>query len=63
LGKPDHGKEEKRQKARPDPKTPFTSPYYSHILLGISTVATQRHYQLMLVINEKTSYSAFYHRL
>jgi LacI family transcriptional regulator len=40
----------------------FTSPYYSHILLGISTVATQRHYQLMLVINEKTSYSAFYHR-
>jgi LacI family transcriptional regulator len=40
----------------------FTSPYYSHILLGISSVATQRHYQLMLAINEKTSYAAFYHR-
>lgn len=40
----------------------FTSPYYSHILLGISSVATKRHYQLMLVINEKTSYAAFYHR-
>ena len=40
----------------------FTSPYYSHILLGISSVATRRHYQLMLVINEQKSYAAFYHR-
>lgn len=40
----------------------FTSPYYSHILLGISSVATRRHYQLMLVINEQQSYAAFYHR-
>lgn len=40
----------------------FTSPYYSHILLGVSTVATQHHYQLMLVINEQESYAAFYHR-
>ncbi len=40
----------------------FTSPYYSHILLGISAVATQRGYQLMLVINEQKSYAAFYHR-
>ena len=40
----------------------FTSPYYSHILLGISAVATQKGYQLMLVINEQKSYSAFYHR-
>ncbi|MCF8043801.1 MAG: LacI family transcriptional regulator [Desulfarculaceae bacterium] len=40
----------------------FTSPYYSHILLGISAVVTQRGYQLMLVINEQKSYAAFYHR-
>lgn len=40
----------------------FTSPYYSHILLGISAVVTQRGYQLMLVINERKSYAAFYHR-
>ena len=40
----------------------FTSPYYSHILLGISAVATQKGYQLMLAINEQKSYAAFYHR-
>ena len=40
----------------------FTSPYYSHILLGISAVTTQRGYQIMLVINEQKSYAAFYHR-
>ena len=40
----------------------FSSPYYSHILLGISSVATQRGYQLMLVINEQTNYAAFYQR-
>ena len=40
----------------------FTSPYYSHIMLGISAVATQRGYQLMLVINEQNNYASFYHR-
>ena len=40
----------------------FTSPYYSHILLGISAVATQRGYQLMLVINEQQSYASYYQR-
>ena len=40
----------------------FSSPYYSHILLGISAVATQKGYQIMLVINEQKSYAAFYHR-
>ncbi|MBU1154810.1 MAG: LacI family transcriptional regulator [Proteobacteria bacterium] len=40
----------------------FTSPYYSHILLGISAVVTERGYQVMLVINERKSYAAFYHR-
>lgn len=40
----------------------FTSPYHSHILLGISSAANARHYQLMLVINEQNSYAAFYHR-
>lgn len=40
----------------------FTSPYYSHILLGISAVVTRRGYQLMLAINEQQSYAAFYHR-
>ena len=40
----------------------FTSPYYSHIFLGISTVLTQRGYHLMLIINEQNSYAAFYHR-
>lgn len=40
----------------------FTSPYYSHILLGISSMATQRGYQLMLIINEKNSYAIPYHR-
>ncbi len=40
----------------------FSSPYYSHMLLGISAVATQKGYQIMLVINEQKSYAAFYHR-
>ena len=40
----------------------FTSPYHSHILLGISSVATKRHYQLMLALNEQGSYASFYHR-
>lgn len=40
----------------------FTSPYYSHILLGISAVLTQRGYHLMLIINEQNSYAAFYRR-
>jgi len=40
----------------------FTSPYYSHMFLGISAVLTQRGYHLMLVINEQNSYAAFYHR-
>jgi LacI family transcriptional regulator len=40
----------------------FSSPYYSHMLLGISTVATRQGYQIMLVLNEQKSYAAFYHR-
>jgi LacI family transcriptional regulator len=40
----------------------FQNPFYSHILLGLSTVASENDYRLMLALNEKTDYAALYHR-
>jgi LacI family transcriptional regulator len=40
----------------------FQNPYFSHILLGLSTVAKQHGYNLMLNINEKKSYISLYNR-
>lgn len=40
----------------------FQNPYFSHILLGLSTVAKQHGYSLMLNINEKRSYVSLYNR-
>jgi LacI family transcriptional regulator len=40
----------------------FQNPYYSHMLLGLSTVASENDYRLMLALNEKTSHAALYQR-
>lgn len=40
----------------------FQNPYYSHVLLGLSSVATEHDYRLMLSINEQDSYASLYHR-
>ena len=40
----------------------FQNPYYSHVLLGLSAVATQNDYRLMLSINEQGSYVSLHHR-
>ncbi len=40
----------------------FQNPYYSHVLLGLSSVAAENDYRIMLSINEQESYSALYHR-
>lgn len=40
----------------------FQNPFYSHMLMGLSTVASENDYRLMLALNEKTSYAALYHR-
>ncbi len=40
----------------------FQNPYYSHMLLGLSTVASEHDYRLMLALNKRTSYAALYHR-
>ena len=40
----------------------FQNPYYSHMLLGLSAVANQSGYNLMLAINEQRSYASLYHR-
>lgn len=40
----------------------FQNPFYSQLLLGISAVATQHDYNLMLSINEKKSYISLYFR-
>ncbi len=39
----------------------FQNPYYSHMLLGLSSVANDLGYHLMLVINQKQSYASLYH--
>lgn len=40
----------------------FQNPFYSHILLGLSQVANQNDYNLMLSINSQESYASLYHR-
>ncbi|MCE5282489.1 MAG: LacI family transcriptional regulator [Deltaproteobacteria bacterium] len=40
----------------------FQNPYYNQVLMGISEVATQHGYNLMLSINEKKSYVDLYFR-
>ncbi|KMY67679.1 hypothetical protein AAU61_07230 [Desulfocarbo indianensis] len=40
----------------------FQNPYFSHMLLGLSAVASRHDYNLMLTINEKKSYVSLYHR-
>jgi len=40
----------------------FQNPYFSYILLGLSSVAREHGYNLMLYINEKKSYASFHHR-
>ena len=40
----------------------FQNPFYSHILLGLSTVANSRDYQLMLSINNKVDIASLYYR-
>ncbi|MFH2127543.1 MAG: LacI family DNA-binding transcriptional regulator, partial [Pseudomonadota bacterium] len=39
----------------------FQNPYYSHMLLGLSSVANDMGYHLMLVINQQQSYASLYH--
>lgn len=43
-------------------KFAFQNPYFSQVLLGISEVATNQKYNLMLSIHEKKSYTALYLR-
>ena len=38
----------------------FQNPFYSHMLLGLGTVATRHDYRLMLSISERESYAAMY---
>ena len=40
----------------------FQNPYFSHILLGLSSVAERRGYNLMLSINQQKSYVSLYNR-
>ncbi|MCB2190280.1 MAG: LacI family transcriptional regulator [Deltaproteobacteria bacterium] len=40
----------------------FQNPYYSHMLLGLSSVANDMGYNLMLVINQQESHATLYHR-
>lgn len=39
----------------------FQNPYYSHMLLGLSSVANDMGYHLMLVINQQQSYASLFH--
>jgi LacI family transcriptional regulator len=39
----------------------FQNPYFSHMLLGLSSVANDMGYHLMLVINQQQSYASLYH--
>lgn len=40
----------------------FQNPYYSHMLMGLSAVASEHDYRLMLALNEQTNYAALYYR-
>jgi len=40
----------------------FQSPFYNHILMGVSTYARQHGYHLMLGIHETESYATLYYR-
>ena len=40
----------------------FRSPFYNHVLLGISSMARRHDYHLMLSINEQKSYTSLYYR-
>ena len=40
----------------------FQNPYYSHMLMGLSTVASRHDYRLLLALNEQTNYGALYYR-
>lgn len=40
----------------------FQNPFYTHMLTGISHVAQECGYQIMLAIGEQSSYAAMYHR-
>jgi len=40
----------------------FQNPFYTHMLMGISDVAQEFGYQIMLAIGEQSSYAAMYHR-
>lgn len=40
----------------------FQNPYYSHMLMGLSQVANEADYQLMLSLGAQASYTEMYHR-
>ena len=40
----------------------FQSPFYNHVLLGLSDMASRHDYNLMLNINDRRSYTSFYYR-
>ena len=40
----------------------FQNPFYSNMLLGLSTVTTKHNYQLVLSINDQNSYVSLYQR-
>ncbi|MCF8033644.1 MAG: LacI family transcriptional regulator [Desulfarculaceae bacterium] len=40
----------------------FQSPFYNHVLLGLSEMAGRHDYNLMLIINDSRSYTSFYYR-
>ncbi len=40
----------------------FQSPFYNHVLLGLSEMAGRHNYHLMLIINDRRSYASFYYR-
>ncbi|MCB2228196.1 MAG: LacI family transcriptional regulator [Desulfarculaceae bacterium] len=40
----------------------FQSPFYNHVLLGLSETAARHDYNLMLIINDRRSYASFYYR-
>jgi len=40
----------------------FQSPFYNHVLLGLSDMASRHDYNLMLIINDRRSYTSFYYR-
>jgi len=40
----------------------FQNPFYSHILLGLSSVANASDYRLMLFLNDQSDYASLYYR-